>query len=266
MEITSFAINSLKKIISGDDGITTYMKGQELVDFFNSFGERDTYEWGNGGIVSDGQAYSRNDYVALKLKKLNGSKKLKELLERIVNYNSPNREVVVERLNHILAPEKHKFEEIEGGYILVTNTVYNEEVVKEVHFEEIQSQILTELNLAKFTIWVAVAWFTDKVLFDKLIEKKNQGINVQIIVIDDEVNMKYGFDYETYFETNRVTKNAFDNIMHHKFCVIDLDTVINGSYNWTNKARYNQENITIDKSRVLAESFAKQFIRLKTGK
>mgnify|MGYP007097595774 CR=1 FL=1 len=56
MQLSPYAIGNLKKIVSGDDGITTYMKGQELIDFFNSFGERDTYEWGNGGIVSEGQA------------------------------------------------------------------------------------------------------------------------------------------------------------------------------------------------------------------
>lgn len=33
--------------------------------------------------------------------------------------------------------------------------------------------------------------------------------------------------------------------MHHKFCVIDRKTVITGSYNWSRKARRNDENITV---------------------
>ena len=33
--------------------------------------------------------------------------------------------------------------------------------------------------------------------------------------------------------------------MHHKFCVIDGATVITGSYNWSHKARSNDENITV---------------------
>jgi hypothetical protein len=33
--------------------------------------------------------------------------------------------------------------------------------------------------------------------------------------------------------------------MHHKFCVIDRCTVITGSYNWSHKARSNDENITV---------------------
>ena len=56
----------------------------------------------------------------------------------------------------------------------------------------------------------------------------------------------------------------YQNIMHHKFCVIDLKTVIHGSYNWTNKARWNKETISIDISRELAEKFASEFINLKT--
>ena len=51
--------------------------------------------------------------------------------------------------------------------------------------------------------------------------------------------------------------------MHNKFCIIDLQTVIHGSYNWTNNAKYNDETIAIENSRELAEKFAKQFIKLK---
>ncbi|MFM6023723.1 MAG: phospholipase D-like domain-containing protein [Dolichospermum sp.] len=52
--------------------------------------------------------------------------------------------------------------------------------------------------------------------------------------------------------------------MHNKFCMIDLKTVIHGSYNWTNKARFNKETITtIQDDRETAEKFADQFIQLK---
>lgn len=51
--------------------------------------------------------------------------------------------------------------------------------------------------------------------------------------------------------------------MHHKFCVIDLRTVIHGSYNWTNKAQWNKETISIDVGREIAEKFANEFMSLK---
>jgi len=54
----------------------------------------------------------------------------------------------------------------------------------------------------------------------------------------------------------------YKNIMHHKFCIIDFKTIVHGSYNWTNKARWNKETITIDNSKELAEKFAREFIKL----
>ena len=37
------------------------------------------------------------------------------------------------------------------------------------------------------------------------------------------------------------------NCMHNKIAIIDDDIVISGSYNWTNNARYNYENVLIEK-------------------
>ena len=48
--------------------------------------------------------------------------------------------------------------------------------------------------------------------------------------------------------------------MHHKFCVIDHDVVITGSYNWGYKAENKSENIVVtsdDSS--LAEQFIQEF-------
>lgn len=92
-----------------------------------------------------------------------------------------------------------------------------------------------------------------------------QGVNVQVIINNDDINRRTGFDFESYFETYRV--NGFgayqDNILHDKFCVIDLKTTINGSFNWTNRAMYNQENINIIHSHTTSETYAKRFIENK---
>jgi len=64
------------------------------------------------------------------------------------------------------------------------------------------------------------------------------------------------------FETYLVPKSS-SKLMHNKFCVIDLSRVIHGSYNWTNKARYNDETISLIENRAAAEDFASQFVKLK---
>lgn len=135
----------------------------------------------------------------------------------------------------------------------------------EVCFEHQQAKLISEIRQAKYIIWVAVAWFTDNVLFQELLDKKNHGVNVQIIIDDDNINKNSDLNYEEYFETHRMPlKGYFENIVHHKFCVIDLATVVHGSYNWTKKAQYNRETLEVISSKEQARKFADEFIALKT--
>ncbi|MGB3650119.1 MAG: phospholipase D-like domain-containing protein [Rivularia sp. (in: cyanobacteria)] len=147
---------------------------------------------------------------------------------------------------------------------LIGNEEIEEITLAKPCFEKIEQEIIEAIDSAKFTIWVAVAWFTNQKLFKHLVAKKNQGVNVQLIILDDKINESYGINYEREFETYRFPKfGQCENILHTKFCIIDLKQVIHGSYNWTNKANYNYENITHDSNRKIAEDYAKQFIKLK---
>ena len=52
--------------------------------------------------------------------------------------------------------------------------------------------------------------------------------------------------------------------MHNKFCIIDFNTVITGSYNWSYKAENNFENIVINSNDTsLAEQFVTEFNQIK---
>ncbi|CAM1355821.1 phospholipase D-like domain-containing protein [Tenacibaculum halocynthiae] len=266
MKLSEHSINAIRTIISGDDPLTQYKSGPKLVEFFNSFGARDVYKWKDGGLPNNA---SRNQYVIDKLTEFNGTKALSSLLltfadERFYSeVENPDIDSAVGKINGIIKHDNYKLDNSSGTYVIVGEEL-PDEIEVEVHFEEIQQQILDALDQAKYTIWVTVAWFTNKPLFDKLIEKKNQGINVQVIVLDDEINRKWGFNYEEHFETKRFKKmGMYENIMHNKFCIIDLKTVIHGSYNWTNKANYNKETISIETSRELAERYATEFMKLK---
>jgi hypothetical protein len=264
MKLTEYAINNLRKVITGDLGITPNLSGSNLVALFNSFGVRDVYK----GSLPDG--LSRTNYAEGRLLAINNSPNLKLLIERIVSeahFNGTDLkiETAVEYINKIINEEKYNLTSIGGKYQLVGGDVeVQKEVVNKVHFEEIQRQILAELENAKFTIWIVVAWFTDPVLFQKLLEKKDQGLNIQVIIMDDEINARSGLNFEANFQTKRTKPTGyFKNLTHHKFCVIDLERVINGSYNWTIKAKFNEENITIMDDIRIAKKFALQFINIK---
>ena len=107
--------------------------------------------------------------------------------------------------------------------------------------------------------------YTNKILFDALVERKKRGVNVQIVIDDNDRNSDAPFRLEDEFETYRISiQSYYKNIMHDKFCIIDLATVVHGTFNWTNAANYNRETISIDKNSVTARTFADEFIKLKT--
>ena len=128
--------------------------------------------------------------------------------------------------------------------------------------EEIQNDIIKELDNAQVSISLAMAWFTNKTLLEKLKEKQEQGIKVEIVIFDDGVNAKHGVNLEGFdFVKVRAERGG---IMHNKFCVIDNQTVITGSYNWSDNAEYkNDENISIQADPKQATKYSVKFRELK---
>jgi hypothetical protein len=133
--------------------------------------------------------------------------------------------------------------------------------------KKVKKIILNHLDKAQNHVCVAVAWFTDRVLFDKLIELLDRGVQVELIITNHEFNHKSANDYKVIEQ-----KAGFfaeigndDQLMHMKFCVIDYATVISGSANWTNRAfTVNNEEVTIVEGyNIRANEFIAEFERLK---
>ena len=119
-----------------------------------------------------------------------------------------------------------------------------------VYFEKISEEISKHLEAATHDIVIAIAWFTDASLFNILRRKASTGVTINLLYLDDEINDKASFNIsqlEAY--QARLFPISSDmqpgNIMHNKFCVIDGKHVITGSYNWTNRVKSNDENITV---------------------
>ena len=119
------------------------------------------------------------------------------------------------------------------------------------HFENIPQEIAKRLGAATQEIVVAVAWFTDRDLFDVLCRQAGRGIRVRLAVLNDRINVGAGrLNFERLKDIGGEVflipaGDDRDPIMHHKFCVIDRATVIIGSYNWTKRAQANDESITV---------------------
>ena len=135
----------------------------------------------------------------------------------------------------------------------------------QAYFDGIQLQIIRELRRAESSIHIAVAWFTDPEIFEVLCTSAQEGVRVELIVVNDSINRKCGIEF------NRLTslggcflmagdKKKNSSMMHNKFCVIDAATVITGSYNWSRQAQANYENITvISEHPELAQQFLAEF-------
>jgi hypothetical protein len=133
----------------------------------------------------------------------------------------------------------------------------------EAIFEHIGDRIQTEIRKAKKSIFIAVAWFTNKNIFEELLIKANEGCKVFLIISNDEINRNSKIEYELLIKFDSKFYKVGDgnaDLMHNKFCVIDYCTVISGSYNWSYKAENNFENIIINYNDTgLAEQFISEF-------
>jgi len=144
------------------------------------------------------------------------------------------------------------------------------------HFENIHSALLRYLGESRSSIVAAVAWFTDHDIYDVLCRQAGKGAAISVALIDDDINRGPGrLNFERLRdlggEVHFVPKGSQDeSLMHHKFCVIDEERVITGSYNWSRRARSNEENITVisghpDMARQYLEAFDQMLERYRAG-
>ncbi|WP_339322728.1 phospholipase D-like domain-containing protein [Paenibacillus sp. FSL W8-0194] len=136
-----------------------------------------------------------------------------------------------------------------------------ETIEHDVYFDEIQETIIQGIRNAKYTIWVAVAWFTDNDIYNELLLRKEAGVHIRIITSDEKTNGFLIEKLERDFETVKVPLEG-RNRLHDKFCIIDFEYVLHGSYNWSKTARNNDETLATALDRDFVRKFADEFIRL----
>lgn len=136
-------------------------------------------------------------------------------------------------------------------------------------FKNIRPEILTELSKAKSDIKVAMGWFTNEDLFDALCEKVKNGLQVELIILNDFINnRKNGLNFQHFIDIGGHFYFGKDEYpMHNKTCIIDQKVLINGSYNWTYFAESKNEENTIihEDDPALIAAFLSNFERLKNS-
>lgn len=135
--------------------------------------------------------------------------------------------------------------------------------MSDVHFSNIKKVIIRHIKSATREIKIAVAWFTDTQIIAALETKSKQGVAVEVIIYGDSINKIDLFEMLHINGGVIYTYKQSRDIMHHKFCIIDNEIVLNGSYNWTANANTNQENIVVISDFAVVSKFLKEFNTLK---
>ena len=135
--------------------------------------------------------------------------------------------------------------------ILNRHLLVQELIMIKHYSNNIQNIIQKELFAANNSIKICVAWFTNDLLFQPLLLKLNAEVKVELILNKDDINLSNTneIDFDLFIESGgHLYLNESNKLLHHKFCIIDDNVVISGSYNWTNGAEHkNYELITLFK-------------------
>ncbi len=262
MKLDDYAIQQLVPYMTGHNESGANFTGRELVDIFNKYGRfRDTY---NNGlpIIKEGQNTSKKTYTENRLAKMNENVALSDLIEEVIS-KATLQEKCAEEIHNIISECGYGVETVDGHFRVTGLHVRKNPIIRNTPvFYKIQNDIVQTLDKAKISIVVAVAWFTNETLYKKLLEKKNQGVDIRVVVNNDGINKKYGIDLSGLNSVK--VRSDRGGIMHEKFCVIDNQIVISGSYNWTDNAELrNAEHINItENDNELATKYSLEFNRL----
>jgi phosphatidylserine/phosphatidylglycerophosphate/cardiolipin synthase-like enzyme len=116
--------------------------------------------------------------------------------------------------------------------------------------------VVQALDAAKQTVFVQAYSFTSKDIAEALLHAHQRGVVIHVILDKSDVGDHYS---EADFLANSgmsVLIDAKHQIAHNKIMIIDGETVITGSFNFTKQAEdHNAENLLVIHDRGLAERY-----------
>lgn len=123
-----------------------------------------------------------------------------------------------------------------------------------VYLGAIRSELIDLLDQAQNSILIGMAWFTNEALFTLLVNKAEEHKTVSLIISDSPANFiirgttQRKLDFSKliiYRSETRIVRTVQNKFFHNKYVIIDNQLLVTGSYNWSNPAENNHENIII---------------------
>ena len=119
---------------------------------------------------------------------------------------------------------------------------------------------VAEIAKATKTVDIQAYGFTESHIAQALIDAKNRGVDVKVIVDKTAVHERNGDTQAVAQAGIPVWVDHFPRIAHNKVIVVDSSTVETGSLNWTWAASHsNAENTIVLRDPVLAAAYDTNF-------
>lgn len=140
------------------------------------------------------------------------------------------RQIILQRLGISLTPTKDKF--------------------IECYFDDIEEVVLRNIISARTTIYACMAWFTNFNIYKAIRRRLDEGIKVILLTNNDLINNGgYCLNFNELIDRGLELHLAeYPELIHHKFCIVDEQLLMTGSYNWTFfSENINRENMIVIK-------------------
>lgn len=127
--------------------------------------------------------------------------------------------------------------------------------------QDCENQILSAVAKAKQSILVQAYSFTSVPILKALVDAKNRGVAVKVILDKSQYN-KNRYSSARFLSNYGIPVwvDAKPAIAHNKVMIIDGKTVVTGSFNFTKAAQYkNAENLLIISDPNLAKIYAQNW-------
>jgi phosphatidylserine/phosphatidylglycerophosphate/cardiolipin synthase-like enzyme len=126
--------------------------------------------------------------------------------------------------------------------------------------------IVDQIAKARTEVLVLAYYLTNKAIVEAICAAKERGVPISIVL--DRVNEqeRYGLTTKLLGECANVLVDDKTKIQHNKVIVVDRAHVITGSFNFSEAARRNAENVTLIADQpATAEEFAAAFRERAAG-
>lgn len=136
----------------------------------------------------------------------------------------------------------------------------------EVYFspgDDCADAIITEIHSAERKIDLCVFTISDDRISQSILIALKKGIQIRIITDDEKIHDRGSDIFSFYHAGIPVKIDNSRHFMHDKFAIFDNQSIVTGSFNWTNSAsKFNQENLILNRNKNVIQAYESEFNKL----